>query len=275
MKSMMRFVLAVFVSTAAAKDDPVREAFDHLYNFEFAAAHRVLDAYRKASPYDPMGPATRAATYLFYELDRLKILQSDFFQDDKKISGDERLEPDPAIRTRFMEAVDETQRLAQMRLRIDPSETRSLFAFSMTEGLRTDYTAFVEKKQLRSLRSARQAHNYAVEVLRRDPTFVDAYLATGITEYMVGSLPFFIRWFVKFDNTQGSKQQAVINLEKVAATGRYMGPFARILLSIIHLREKRPARSLELLEGLGRDFPRNPLLVAERDNLRRKLARGR
>ena len=110
-------------------------------------------------------------------------------------------------------------------------------------------------------------------MLKQDPTFVDANLTTGITEYLVGSLPFFIKWFVKFDQTQGSKQQAVANLEKVAQQGRYLGPFARILLSIIHLREKRLPQSIRLLEGLVAEFPGNHLLRDELNKLRSKPAK--
>lgn len=259
-------MIAAFCVTAHGAS--VAEAYTRLYNFDFPGAHQVLDGYIASTPKDPLGHSTRAAAYLFFELDRLKILQGEFLTDDKKISGDDILKPDPAIRSRFFAAVEESQRMAEARLLERPGDPNSLFAFCITEGLKTDYTAFVEKRQLRSLASARKSHNYAVELLQRDPTFVDAKLTTGITEYLVGSLPFFIRWFVKFDQTQGSKQQAIVNLETVAEKGRYLGPFARILLSIIYLREKRAPQSLKLLEGLVADFPGNRLLRTEMERIR-------
>ncbi len=267
---MRRLVPIVLFASCAINgwSASVVDAYARLYNFDFPGAHRVLDGYIAATPKDPLGYSTRAAAYLFFELDRLKILQGEFLADDKKISGDDKLVPDPAIRAHFFAAVEDAQRAAEARLQEKPGDSNSLFAFCITEGLKTDYTAFVEKRQLRSLASARKAHNYAVELLQRDPTFVDAKLTTGITEYLVGSLPFFIRWFIKFDQTQGSKQQAVLNLETVAQQGRYLGPFARILLSIIHLREKRAPQSLKLLEGLVTDYPGNGLLRSEMEKLR-------
>ena len=261
-------VVTIAALSAAAQGASVADAYIRLYNFDFPGAHQILDGYIATSPKDPLGHSTRAAAYLFFELDRLKILQGEFLTDDKKISGDDILKPDPAIRSRFFAAVEESQRMAEARLLERPGDSNSLFAFCITEGLKTDYTAFVEKRQLRSLASARKSHNYAVELLQRDPSFVDAKLTTGITEYLVGSLPFFIRWFVKFDQTQGSKRQAIVNLETVAEKGRYLGPFARILLSIIHLREKRAPQSLKLLEGLVADFPGNHLLRTEMERLR-------
>ena len=271
----MRHVTAVllFGIQSTLSGASVGDAYARLYNFDFPGAHKILDGYIAGAPQDPLGHSTRAAAYLFYELDRLKILQGEFLSDDKKISGDDKLQPDPAIRAHFFTSVAEAQRLADTLLRDHPGDPNALFAFCITEGLKTDYTAFVEKRQLRSLASARKAHNYAVELLKQDPTFVDANLTTGITEYLVGSLPFFIKWFVKFDQTQGSKQQAVANLEKVAQQGRYLGPFARILLSIIHLREKRLPQSIRLLEGLVAEFPGNHLLRDELNKLRSKPAK--
>jgi hypothetical protein len=88
-------------------------------------------------------------------------------------------------------------------------------------------------------------------------------MTAGLSEYMVGSLPFFVRWFVRFDNVQGSKEQGVKNLELVARDGHYLKPFAKILLGIIDLREKRPRDTEKLLEDLAHDYPSNPLFRKE------------
>jgi predicted Zn-dependent protease len=53
----------------------------------------------------------------------------------------------------------------------------------------------------------------------------------------------------------------------VAQRGRYYGPFAQILLSVIYMREKRPREAEKLLAGLIVEFPENPLI-------RRELARA-
>jgi hypothetical protein len=58
----------------------------------------------------------------------------------------------------------------------------------------------------------------------------------------------------------------------VAAHGRYLGPFAKILLAVINVREKRPQESIRLLEELTAAYPRNPLLRNELEKLRKRLA---
>ena len=265
---MRRGASSFLVLTAVLEGagDPIQDAFDRLYNFDFRGAHRIADSYIATQPADPLGHAVRAAAYLFSELDRLKILQGEFFTDDKRISGNEKLKPDPVIRGKFFAALDETQRLAAAR----GEETKALFSLALSEGMRMDYLALIEKRQIRSLVPARRAQHYAVEILRRDPGFADAYLTTGFSEYLLGSLPFFIRWFVRMEGAEGNKQQSFTNLERTAAQGRYLGPFARILLAIMNVREKQRNKAITLLEGLTRDYPENSLL---RDELKKLRAR--
>jgi hypothetical protein len=91
---------------------------------------------------------------------------------------------------------------------------------------------------------------------------------------MIGSLPFFVRWFVHFDNVNGNKQRGVDNLRLVARQGRYFKPFAKILLGIIALREKRPQEAQSMLVDLTRDYPKNPLFRRELTKLNTKLGVG-
>lgn len=251
---------------AVDADADISPALNRLYNFDFSGADKLLDAQIAASPNDPIAYTFRGASLLFREMDRLLILESDFFADDDRIADKRRLKPDPEIKRRFHEAVGRARSLAMSRLAKDPRDADALFAMTITSGLLTDYGSFVERRQVASLQFAREAQRYGLQLLAVNPAYTDGYMALGISEYLVGSLPFFIRWFVKFEQVEGDKAAAVRNLEKVAQTGRYMGPFARILLSIIHLREKRYDESVRYLRDLARDYPENSLI-------RRELAR--
>jgi hypothetical protein len=241
----------------------VAQAFDQLYSFNFPAAHQDINQYIGAHPREPLGYAVRAAAYLFYELDRLGILESEFLTSDKHIADKKALRPDPDVRAKFLKAVDDATSRAQAALAANPNDRQALFSMSIVEGVTTDYMAFVEKHQIASLSPAKRSNSYAQQLVHLNPPCVDAYITAGISEYMVGSLPFFIRWFVHFDNVQGSKEQGVKNLELVVREGHYFKPFAKILLGIIDLREKRPRETEKLLESLAHDYPSNPLFRKE------------
>ena len=272
------FVLLIAVTPAAAADIEVHpcieRALERLYNFDFEGAHSILDEHDAEAPNDPLGAGFRASAYLFYELDRLMILEGEFFADDKRIAEKKKLRPDPEVREKLMEALDRTERLAVARLADSPQDTSSLFALCLKEGILTDYKALVEKKQFGSLSNAKASNRYAVRLLEVEPDFHDAHLTTGVNEYVLGNLPFFVKWFVRMDKVKGSKKQAFANLELVADRGRYLGPFARILLALIYLREKQPEKSAELLRGLTRDFPENRLMRKELAKVTQKLAAG-
>jgi len=263
---------ALAASPAPAPAPTLDEAFTDLYNFDFPSTHLALDRYVALHPEEAMPYAVRAAGYLFFELDRLGILESEFLIDDKRIAKKgPPLTADPAIRGKLMKALDEAQWRANATLARDPNDRSALLALVVAQGVTVDYMAFVEKHQFRSLTPAERSNAYAQRLLRLDPKFYDAYLTAGLSEYMVGSLPFFVRWFVHFDNVEGDKAKGVQSLELVSRNGHYLKAFAQILLGIIHLREKRPAEARKLLVELSEKYPGNPLFKKELRMLNARL----
>ncbi len=262
---------AVAAHAAVDVHQCIEQALDRLYNFDFQAAHRILDSHMQQHPADPVGYGIRAAAYLFFELDRLSILASEFFADNRRIAQKNKLAPDPLVREKLYLALENAESFAAARLAKDPNDVNALFALCLKEGVLTDYKALVQNKGLRSLSNARQSNRYAMRLLQIQPDFHDAYLTTGVNEYLLASLPFFVRWFLRMDGVQGSKQQALADLELVARHGRYLGPFAKILLAIICLREKQPQRAARLLSELTREYPDNHLLRNELAKITEKL----
>ncbi len=93
-----------------------------------------------------------ASGYLFYELDRLGILESEFLIDDNRIVEKKKPpQPDPATRTKFLKAVEDARSRADAALAKDPNDKMALFAMCIAEGVATDYMALVEKHQIASL----------------------------------------------------------------------------------------------------------------------------
>jgi hypothetical protein len=254
--------LVSFGHVQAATISP-EAALARMYNFDFPDALQILSQWNQAHPEDPLGHALGAATYLFSEFARLHILDGEFFEDDKRIVEKQGATPDPKIRASFYKEIDKAKQLAQARLKKDPNDQNALFAYTISLGLTGDYVSLVDKRGVASLTYSKEAQAYAVRLLKINPNYADAYITTGFSEYLVGSLPFFMRWFVHFDDTQGDKQLAIKRLQKVARDGHFLGPYARILLSIIYLREHEPAKSEALLAQLLQDFPENPLLRKE------------
>jgi len=254
--------------SAWAEPAALDRAFERMYNFDFAGAHGIVDEHMARRPEDPFAHTVRAAALLFSELDRLGVLEAEFLTNDKRLVEKKKLEPDRGVRERFHAAIERGDALAQQVIAARPGDANALFSLCLNAGLVTDYMALIEKRQLASLAYAKKSHRYALQVLRADPGFHDANLTTGLTEYLLGSVPFFVKWFVRFEQAEGDKKLAVARLERVAGSGRYLKGFAKILLCIIHLREKRVAECERLLAVLTEEFPENGLLRRELAKLR-------
>jgi hypothetical protein len=263
-------LLAISTASLPAAEPSLDDAFDRMYRHNFPAAQQITSDYIQHHPTDPLGYTMKAAAFLFAELDRLQILESEFFNDDKRIADKRQVKADPAVREAVYQNLAKARELGHGSLSANPQDKNALFAICISFGIQTDYMALIEKKQLRSLSAARESHTWALKLLKLDSTFYDAYLTTGLSEYLLGSVPFFVRWVLRFEEAKGSKNVAVVNLEKVAKQGRYFRPFAKVLLAVIHLREKRPMQAEMQLAELHREFPENPLFKKEMEKLARR-----
>jgi len=260
-----------FLIALAAPAATIEHALNRMYNFDFNAADREMDSFINEHPQDPLAYTFRSAALLFRELDQLSILETEFFASNKRIADKKQVKADPQIKARFLASIEQSKALAQARLATNPNDKFAIFALCLNAGLITDYMGLIEKRQLGSLSFAKESHAYAVKLLKLDPSFTDAYLTTGLTEYLLGSVPFFVKWFVRFEDAEGDKNLAVQRLTSVIERGKYLGPFAKILLAVIDLREKRPFQAEMRLAELTRDFPENQLFKKELDKLRPKL----
>ena len=62
---------------------------------------------------------------------------------------------------------------------------------------------------------------------------------------------------------QTDKDKGIANIQITANKGKYLAPYARLLLVIDRLREKDRTTARKLLEDLARDFPQNRLYKIE------------
>lgn len=256
-------VLLPLPVTAAEKPASLEHGYSLMYGLDFSSAEREFLEWQREHPGDPLGPMSTAANLLFSELDRAGVLQAQFFVDDASFISRKPIVPDPGLRPRFEATVAEAETLARARLAANPRDRDALFALTMVYGLRADYAALLDGRNMASLSYAHQAARLAHTLLDVDPDYADAYLATGIAEYIVGNLVAPVRWLLRLAGYGGDKAKGMRELRLTAERGRFLGPFARILLAIAYLREHRQDQARELLIGLDRDFPANPLFARE------------
>jgi len=238
-------------------DAPELDAgFRLLYELKPAEARVKFATWQASHPEDPMGSASEAASYLFEECYRQGIITSEYFLDNKRFLGTIAIKPEQELRDAFFAADLGAQDLARRRLETDPDDVKALFAMTLSLGMQADYASLIEKHQLESLSMIREADKFAKKLLAIDPDAADAYLTLGAANYIIGSLGPFKRFFLHFKGISGDKRIGIQQLEIAVARGRYLRPFAKSLLAMVALREKRIRLARIQLAGLVAEFPR-------------------
>jgi len=251
------------MASAGVLPNSLERGFQLLYNLDFGRAQEQFSAYQDQHPDDPMGAVSEASGLLFSELNRLGVLSVHFFDRGPGFESKPALSMDPSIRPRFESALQRAEALARRRLQSEGKDRRALLAVTLVNGLRGDYSALFEHRYTLALRYTREATSCARNLLAICPDCYDAYIATGISGYLIGSVSAPLRWVLRIGGFPASKKQGLADLELVAERGHYLAPYARILLALAEIREKNPSRARQLLTELRDEFPDNPLFPRE------------
>jgi len=250
-------------SRADVSQTGLDRGFRRLYDLDFPGAQKEFEAWEKENPQNPIGPASEAAGVLFSEFNRLGVLEAQFYEDDSIFGARKKYETNPEQRARFEQRLNQAEDLARSKLARDSHDRDALLAMTLATGLRSDYAALIEKRNLASLHYTKEATAWAGQLLAADPTCYDAHLATGVSRYIIGSMAAPVRWILRVGGIQGDKAEGIAELQTTAAKGRLLAPFARILLAIAYVREKDVRGARQLLASLQMEFPNNPLFGRE------------
>ncbi|HEX4998980.1 MAG TPA: hypothetical protein VFY29_12195 [Terriglobia bacterium] len=251
-------------------DADLQAGFRAMYALDFAASERHFSEYRKRNPDDAFGYAADAARVLFTELHRLGALDAELYVDDKHLLAETRGKPDKDVKRRIEELTAKAQKVARDALEQDPANENAMFALAFANGLEADYAFLIEKDRRAAAKPGRLGYDYAKRLIEKNAEFNDAYIWTGVTNYVVASLPFPIRWLAKLRGYPGSKDTAIKDLRRASERGSLLKPYARILLAVTFLRENRKDDARKLLESLAAEFPANPLFQKHARRLARQ-----
>lgn len=268
-RSILALALCGGAFPLAARPAPAREpesldlGYRRMYSLDFEGAERAFSTWQQERPEDPRGPVSEAAGLLFAELYRLGVLETQFFVDDDAFTGRGGRKPDPNVKVRFDAALGRAEALAHRRLAEDPADADALFALALASGLKADYLSLIEARNVAALSPTKHATEWAQRLLAVAPDYADAHLATGLSQYIIGSTPAPIRWVLRIGGFSGDKKEGIRELELTAERGRFLAPFARLLLAVAYLRQGDAASARRMLERLNEEFPENPLYARE------------
>jgi len=237
--------------------------FRLLYIQKFLEAREKFTAWATQHPGEPLGQVAVAASYLFEEFYRQGVLTSDFFLNEKRFLNGIDGKPDPGRIKGFDDAIQNARALAAKRLEKTAADSEALYSLTLCAGMESDADMILKKRNLDALKRLKEANVHAKALLAQRPDALDAFVALGSANYIVGSLNVGFRAMLWFGGIHGDKKLGMEQVSKTVEGGRYLKPFAKIMLALAARREKQNPLAIKLLRELNDEFPESPLYPAE------------
>ena len=256
-------VLADSTSHLAVRDPLSNPGFVHFYSNEYDQALADFQQQLKAHPDNPVLYNHVAQTVLYRELFRNGSLESELVSGSNPFLGRPKISMSAGDRALLVNSLNSAIELSKNALQKNPEDPNALYALSVAHGLRANHFFLVEKAWMESLREATAARKTDQKLLEVDPGATDARLILALNQYVVGSLPFYLRALGFIGGFHGDKEAGIRQLELVARNGVMNRYDAQVLLAAIYRRERRPDEAIPLLQGLAKTFPRNYLFRFE------------
>ncbi|MCI0351513.1 MAG: tetratricopeptide repeat protein [Acidobacteriales bacterium] len=257
-----------------AKTDPVtRSGFAHYYELNYDRAIRDFEHVQEKYPEDPFAANHLLEALLFRELYRAGVLDSGIYSTNAFLS--KRRASIPAkTQKRIQELLARSLRLSEERIRANPKDADAYYARGVTRGLRSTYTALVERSwfsALKSMKGARKDHERALEL---DPTYADAKLVVGMHDYIVGSLPWAVRILAHIVGESGNKERGLKYIRESGESGSEAAVDAKLVLGLFLRREQRYEEALAVGDTLRQAHPRNFLFAMEEGHVLKDWGKG-
>ena len=154
----------------------------------------------------------------------------------------------------------------------DPAFYDSYLSVGQSLGVLGSFAFTIDRKKIQALRYGKQAYNYHRDLMKEDPAFYDSYLSV-VYEYIVGNLPWYIKWLAAIAGYSGSAKRGFEYLELAAEKAHYVADDSRVLLMVLNVREKRHDRALSIARTLHGKYPRSFLLHLNKAQLLERMGR--
>ncbi|MCI0392524.1 MAG: hypothetical protein MOB07_27650 [Acidobacteria bacterium] len=259
---------------SAAAFEALRIAgFDLLYNIDYAIAGTRFEEMIVLNPEHPAGHFYLATTQWLSILNSMRRLQIGLYTDDSFFAGSGDT-VDPQLDRKFRDAITKAINVSQARVRKNPNDIEGLYYLGAAYGMLAGYEATVTRRFKKALDNGSRGVDYHRKVIKIDPNYADAYLSIGLYNYVVGTLPWVIRWGMKLVKVSGNPQRGLAEIRKAIDYGKYASDDARTVLVAIYQREEDYSEALKLLEELALKYPRNYLYRLERASVLGRMGKS-
>src|SRR5947209_5207154 len=271
---LMFLVSALTVNLLWAGDTakaPTFETFtqsglEHYYSLEYDQAFKDFQKAIELHPDDPKAVNHLLEAVLFSELYRHDALDTSLYTQQSFLTS-KQITLDPKVKQQIKELADRALSLSEKRLKSNPKDVEALYARGVTKGLHSTYLALVEHAWFSGLRNALGSRSDHEQVLKLQPSFVDAKTVVGVHNYVTASLPVAVKIMAGIGGIHGDKSKGLEYLAEAGKAGGESSVDANVALGLFLRREGRFHDALGVVRRLIELHPHNFLFALEEANL--------
>jgi hypothetical protein len=246
-------------ATASAQDWRHSEAFQKLYNLDFDGAIPLLEKDIARQPGEPDHYNNLAYAILYRALFAADALDGGVALSVSDFLHRPKVPFQPADRDRFNKTLQQSEAAARAR----GERADAIYALGVSQTHRANLALLVDKEWRSALKTGGEARKLHARALELDKNFVDAMLVPSFHEYIIGSLPIYLKALGFLVGFTGDKDKGIQGLQTVAKYGQRAKLEAQVLLALVENREEHPERAVEVMRNLVKEFPTNHLYRKE------------
>lgn len=237
------------------------EGFNDIFNMDYDHAESVFASLAHDYPQHPAPPLYLASIQWLREMLRRQDLDLNRFLAPSYFSAKTNQVMPAEERKKFIDNLHRAEFLCNAILKKRREDKDARYFLATAHGLRSSFAITIEHKLREAFSQGNKAYAQSRQLAAEDPAYHDAYLTMGIYEYVVGSIPWYMRWMVYLVGGHGSKQQGLTHLKLAAEKGQYVRDQARLVMMVLNVREQRYPEALELARTLNAQYPRSYLFA--------------
>ena len=165
-----------------------------------------------------------------------------------------------ADRQAFLDGIAKSRELAAKYLAEHPGDQDSRYYLGACEGALGGFALTIDRSYMRALRHGKEAYRIQRQLVDEDPEFWDSYMTVGTYEYVLGNIPWYLKWITTIAGYRGSAERGFEYLVLAADKGMFVHNEARILLMVLYVREESYDYALQVVGHLRKKYPENFLL---------------
>jgi tetratricopeptide (TPR) repeat protein len=257
-------LLLFFVSNLPAFDlrDPeftkrAQSGFTAMFNMDYEEARQIFQTLEKEYPQHPAPPLYLGCILWLEEMTRRQDLSLNRFVAPDYFANKTNQVMPARERAAFFDYLQKSDALCDAILRNNSRDKDGRYFLGTIYGLRASFAITLDHSLREAYSSGTKAYSYAKQLIEEDPNYYDAYLTSGVYQYVVGSIPWYLKWMAYIIGARGSKEEGLAHLKIAAEKGQYIRNEAHLFIMILNVRDHQYDEAYKTADFLSTHFPRN------------------